>query len=29
MKKLIQKIEKAIEPRMEEKGYGDNPTELV
>ena len=27
--KLINKIEKAIETRMEAKGYGDNPEELV
>ena len=26
--KLIQKIQKAIEPRMEPKGYGDNPEEM-
>ena len=26
--KLIQKIQKAIEPRMESKGYGDNPEEM-
>jgi len=26
--KLIQKIQKAIEPRMEPKGFGDNPEEM-
>ena len=26
--KLIQKIQKAIKPRMEPKGYGDNPEEM-
>jgi hypothetical protein len=26
--KLIQKIQKAIEPRMEPRGYGDNPEEM-